>query len=214
MPKVNPDASATRIDSIGLITNPNPLGKTPLIIDRSEEKIIDTFFSVDDKDAASVIISAKKMVVERSKDKKPVPEILEAARLKLVSSMKNGSRFVIMCENAAPDFEGCFNDSTEGVLSEAERETLAVFPKQLFQAGGKTIAGGGWPDKIYRADQKDAEGTIANVNEKFRVVITTRFAPESFEKFLLNEVGHGLPKPKSWYYPIHVVHAEGVPLAV
>jgi hypothetical protein len=229
-----------------------------LSADRSEAKIVDTWFSTDDQNttalnsipgqsprqrsptrvvvrlgggessprplfsnAATVMISSKKMTVERTKDKRPVEEILEAARLKLVAAMRNGSRFVIMCENAAPDFEGIFNDAA---LSGGGLQcSFSVFPKQIFEGGGKTTSANGWPDKIYRADQKDAnyhrsptsgsaseDGTIANVHAN--VVLTTRFAPESFEKFLLNEVGNGLPKPKGWYYPIHVIHGEGVML--
>merc|ERR1712094_47206 len=82
-------------------------GKTPLVIDRSEAHNVDTFFSYQ---GGAVILSGKKMTVEKSKDKKPVPEILENARKDLVAAMKGGKQLVICCENSVLDFATTFVD--------------------------------------------------------------------------------------------------------
>ena len=62
-------------------------GKTPLIIDRSEAKVVDTVMSLEDREINCKPISAKRMIVERTKDKKPVEEILEDARVNLVTAV-------------------------------------------------------------------------------------------------------------------------------
>ena len=44
----------------------------------------------------------KKMVVQKTKDKRPVLDILEDARQVLVNCMKKGKILAILCENAVP----------------------------------------------------------------------------------------------------------------
>merc|ERR1711988_299034 len=67
-------------------------GLTPLIIDRSEQHLVDMW-----ADVAGYFISGKQMSVDKSKNNVPVPDLLENARMQLQKSMKEGRTFTIMC---------------------------------------------------------------------------------------------------------------------
>ena len=52
------------------------------------------------------------MSIDKTKDKRPVLEILEDARRRVVHCMKSGKRLCILLENAVPDFATTFNDES------------------------------------------------------------------------------------------------------
>jgi len=92
-------------------------GLTPIVIDRSIAHNADTFFGYGVQGLVE-ILSAKKMVVEKTKEKKPVPEILECARRQLVNCMKKGKILCLLCENSVPDFASTFNDHDGGCINQ------------------------------------------------------------------------------------------------
>ena len=75
-------------------------GKTPLVVDRSEHGVVDTFFSY----RSVQVLDAKKLGLDRSLKKIPVPELLDEARAKLVNALKYGFPFVVACQTVLISF--------------------------------------------------------------------------------------------------------------
>jgi len=160
-------------------------GLTPVIVDRSRDHNVDTFLSYKGGD----IISGKKMNVEKTKDKRPVRDILEDARRRLVHCMKQGMRLCILCENSVPDFATTFNDEAEGLTEEEARAAMraiiplceqkgirdvveyivnhrarkATFPVELFQQAGLVVSRGPWPRRLFREEDLEAGLAISRV---------------------------------------------------
>jgi len=177
-------------------------GKTPLIIDPSEDHRVDTFFNYGKMD--SVVLNGKKMIVEKTQQKRPVADILEEARQQIVLCMKKGKMLVVSCENGAPDFASTFNDVSAGL----DKENTASFPTIVFEGGGSAIREPPWPQQLFR--EEDLESGLALPRDGFCVAVTTRFKPENFEQFLFgNESGSGLPKPPEMYQPILICAEAG-----
>ena len=71
-----------------------------MIIDRSKDNKIDTFFNygmagAGVNGAGVCCISAKKMTMEKTKEKRPVPEILAEASQQLKAAQKHGKMLVV-----------------------------------------------------------------------------------------------------------------------
>jgi len=176
-------------------------GKTPLVIDSSEQHNVDTFLSYG-KFMHCMALSGKKMVVEKTQKKRPVAEILEEARVQVVACMKQGRPLVIMCENAVPDFATTLNDESAQLPAQGQTgRPESSFPSALFYAAGATVCQEPWPQHLFRDD--DLEAGLAVPRDGFSVLVTTRFKVQDFEEYLFGNK-YGLPKPKEMYQAIEV----------
>jgi hypothetical protein len=60
-------------------------GRTPLIVDNSEDDKVSTYYSYQPD---AILLETTKMIVDNTK--KPLQEVLEYARVRLMSAMKYG----------------------------------------------------------------------------------------------------------------------------
>ena len=164
-------------------------GLTPLVLDSSDDHVVDTFFSYS---ADAIVLDAKKMSLDATLRKQPDRAALDAARKRVVLAMKNGSQLVVATQQAAVDFHR---------FSAPE-----MLPLELFSRAGRGFVnvpedgdGGVWglldrpaTSALFRpADTVDTAG-LAVCRRDFATVVTSRFSAENAEHFLFRE-GYGLP---------------------
>jgi len=184
------------------------VNRTPLVVDRSEAGLVDTFFSY----RSVQLLDAKKMGLDKSMKKVPVEEIMEEARKKLVTSMKLGMPLVIALQTAVTDFATTFNDEATATAEALKLESnMKCFPKEVFINGGRSLLEKENLDSLFREEDKEHGVAFSRKPEEFKVILTTRFAEEDFEEYLLGEEW-GLPKPRDNYYYIIIEHVEGTPM--
>ena len=179
---------------------------TPLIVDPSEDHKVDTFYSYGD----AVLLDGKKMSLDQSMRKIPVPELMEEARQKLVNCLKYGKILVVACTKSVTDFATTFNDeAAEGSGLDLQKRTLAYFPKEVFTRGGKGLLEQEKIDSLFRdEDTKDQAGCAVSRNpDGFFTVITSSFQFEDYEEYLFGN-DWGLPKPISQYQVILISEEE------
>ena len=182
------------VDLMSAIDEAVAAGKTPLVVDNSEDDKVNTFFNY----RSVVMMDAKKMSLDASLRKIPVEEIMEGARKQLVAALKMGSYLVICMTVAVADFATKFNDECAFPDRTDGKE---FFPKLVFEKGGKGLLDDKHLEALFRQEDKaDMPGNLAMCRdpEMFKVVITTKFAPEDFEEYLFSNEW-GLPKPISQY---------------
>ena len=165
-------------------------GLTPLVLDSSDDHVVDTFFSYS---ADAIVLDAKKMSLDATLRKQPDRAALDAARKRVVLAMKNGSQLVVATQQAAVDFVGRFSAPD-------------MLPLELFSRAGRDFVnvpedsdGGVWglldrpaTSALFRpADTVDTAG-LAVCRRDFATVVTSRFSAENAEHFLFRE-GYGLP---------------------
>ena len=123
-------------------------GKTPLVIDNSNDSKVDTFFSY----RSMPIIDGKKMGLDKSIRKIPVPEIMEEARKKLSLALKIGMPLIIAMTKSVTDFTTTFNDSIANELYQlnSSSDNNAYLPIEMFDHGGKKLLSDEFLDAIIR----------------------------------------------------------------
>lgn len=151
-------------------------GKTPLILDPSEDGKVDTFYTYG---KGARLLDAKALSLKHTMAKKPVDECLEEARKQVVSAMKQGLGLVVACQQAAVDFSGKF-------------AAPATFPLALFDGAGKgfvTELDSGLADNpatkaLFRdEDTADSAGLVMCATD-FHVVVTSRFLSDDYDEYL------------------------------
>ena len=83
-------------------------GKTPLIVDNSEDDKVNTFYRY----RTVQLIDGKKMGLDKSMKNVPVADIMEEKRKQLVTALKFGTPVIIALTKAVTDFVGTFNDAS------------------------------------------------------------------------------------------------------
>lgn len=118
-------------------------GKTPLIIDTSEEDKVCTFYSYQ---TDTSILETKQIILKGLRN--PSAEILEPFRRTLVNAMKYGKTLVIRLADSAPSLYEEWND--EALRIDNTGPGSAFFPSSLFFEGGKRLHGNLWPKRLFR----------------------------------------------------------------
>ena len=187
-------------------------GKTPLVVDDSEDSKVDTFFSYQ----SSIIFDGKKMGLDKSMRKVPVGDIMEENRKKLVGAIQYGYPVVIALTKSVTDFATTFSD--EACLKAEDQQGLvfkdgqqSYFPIEIFKNAGKGLLTEESMNRLFREeDKKDTCGlAMCRSPDTFHVIVTTNFSPEDFEEYLF-ENEWGLPKPIEQYQFIVVKPDEKV----
>lgn len=183
-------------------------GKTPLIVDRSADHKVDTFMGYGN----AIQLDGKKMGLDKSMKKIPVPDIMEEARKKLVTALKNGQTFAITLSASVTDFAKTFNDESASQNHGLDLEGKAYFPLQLFTKAGKdVITSESLLDALYTEEDKEHTAGLAIAKEGFQTIITSHFASDSFEEYLFGN-DWGLPKPIENYQFIVIKYGDDVEL--
>jgi len=127
-------------------------GKTPLVIDRSAHDSVNTFFSY----RSAIMIDGKKMGLDKSMKKIPVPTIMEDARKKLVSAIKYGYPIVIAMTTSITDFATTFNDTVASTEYGLDTSNGQMFlPSELLQQGGKLLITDRFLNGLFRDEEKE-----------------------------------------------------------
>lgn len=160
-------------------------GRTPLIVDDSEDHNVDTFFSY----RSVSVVDGKKMGLDVSMKKIPVEDVMEGARQKLVAGVKYGCPVIIALTKSVTDFKGKFNDT-----SSPPREVgTSVFPADLvFRKAGKGLLEEGAMQRLFRQDDREQNLCVCRDPDSFYCAVTTQFSPADFEEYLFGSEGFGL----------------------
>lgn len=208
IPKVKTETNIQTIlltQLVETIKNAVDNGKTPLIIDPSEDGKVDTFFSY----SGGMILDGKKMGIDKSMRKIPVQVLMDEARKKLVSSLKFGVPLIIAMTQSVTDFattftdEACKNNNiTELDFQDNKRK---FFPSEVFNNAGKNLLSEENLNFLFREEDKaDMQGfTMCRNPDGFYVCLTTKFQVENFEEYLFSNEW-GLPKPIEMYQFIYI----------
>eukprot|EP00297_Palpitomonas_bilix_P017065 CAMPEP_0113881758 /NCGR_PEP_ID=MMETSP0780_2-20120614/8560_1 /TAXON_ID=652834 /ORGANISM="Palpitomonas bilix" /LENGTH=179 /DNA_ID=CAMNT_0000868663 /DNA_START=31 /DNA_END=570 /DNA_ORIENTATION=+ /assembly_acc=CAM_ASM_000599 len=140
----------------------------PVLLDQSESNSVDTFLQYQH----TTIIEGKKCVVDKMRGK-PVDEIREELRKKLVEAMRHGVNLVLRLSNSAPMFKETFCDES-------------TFPIEVFD-GYKVTEEEVYKKLLHDDDHHDGRGSnVFFVRDTFSFVITSTFSAEDAEEFLAN----------------------------
>ena len=170
-------------------------GKTPLVIDNSDDNKVDTFFSYQ----SATILDGKKMGLDKSMRKVPVHDIMDETRKKIVFAIKQGQPLIIALTKSVTDFATTFTDEACKDL-DFKDGTQAFIPSLLLEKAGKGILQQEYLERLFRTeDRSDTAGLAISKNpDGFHVIITSQFSIEDFEEYLFGNEW-GLPKPKDMY---------------
>lgn len=170
-------------------------GKTPLVIDDSEDHKVDTFLSYQ----SVSVLDGKKMGLDKSMRHVPIADIMDEARKKIVYALKQGLPLVVALTKSVTDFATTFNDEACSDL-DFEDGKQAFIPRQLFEHAGKSMLQEDYLERLFRTeDRKDTGGLAISRNpEGFHVILTSQFSPGDFEEYLFGNEW-GLIKPKEMY---------------
>ena len=193
-----PQLSVKEIDLIALLDECELAaanGKTPLVIDNSDDNKVDTFFGY----RSFPVIDGKKMGLDKTMKKIPVVEIMEEARKKLVLSLKIGMPLIIAMTKSVTDFANTFNDSKAKEFHGLPSD-LSFLPLELFDDGGKKLLSDEYLNALIRKEERKDTGDLAISRnpDGFYVILTSQFSPEDYEDYFFSN-DWGLPKPKSKY---------------
>lgn len=169
-------------------------GLTPLVIDRSEDNKVDTFYTY----RSAIMLDGKKMGLDKSMRNIAVPEIMEGARAKLVAAIKHGYPLVIALSKSVTDFATTFTDEACGDKLDNEDGKQAYFPVSIFKKAGKEMISQANLDLLFKEEDKEHGVAFCRSEENFYVCLTSQFDPADFEEYLFGN-DYGLPKPKNMY---------------
>jgi hypothetical protein len=191
----------------GAIKKAKEAGLTPLIIDRSEQHLMDSFYGY-----SSEVIDIKKMGLDVSLRKQPIEEVMDDTRSNIVRSMKNGRTCVFACQTAAVDFVGKFNDEKSGVdlsgkaFANCKSDTKALMPAEILIDSGKALQDESVAEKLFRdADLTSGFADTSRLKD-WSIVVTTHFSYEDLDDFMFSG-DFGMPLGK--FQPIWIAHEEG-----
>ena len=158
-------------------------GKTPLVIDSSEEDKVNTFYTYQ----SVVMLDGKKMGLDKSLRKIPVQDIMEDARAKLVQALKLGQPLVIALTKSVTDFAQTFIDEAASANGTLNMSQGKYFPLEVFKNAGRGLVSQEYLDALFRNHEKDQGFAVSRSPETFRVIITSQFLTEDFDEYLFGK---------------------------
>jgi hypothetical protein len=127
------------------IRNAFMTGLTPLVVDNSADDKVSTFLSYQQD---VIILEARRMIFESGR--RPLIQVLDEARARLVNAMKYGKMFAIRMGESAPDFRGTFCDGR--LADEYKIDDKAYLPGEIFEGGGSMMKEDPWPKRLFREE--------------------------------------------------------------
>ena len=104
-------------------------GKTPLLIDNSEDRLIDTFYSYQQVQ----VLEAKRMVLDEAKGTARAA-VLERARVQLVNAMRFGQVLYVRLANTACDFSNKYSGADTLPLELFDASAVALLNEKFGSA--------------------------------------------------------------------------------
>ena len=110
-------------------------GKTPLLIDNSEDRLVDTFYTYQ---PAQVLDAKKLLLEERQGTARSV--VMEGARAQLVKAIRYGHIFYVRLANSACDFVGKYNGADTLPLEIFHADKVAALNREFGSAPAASLA--------------------------------------------------------------------------
>ena len=176
----------------------NRTSKTPLFLENKEDKLVDTYYSYQ----SSIVIEAKKLVLDVAMKKRTHEEAMEGLRVELVNCMRFGHTLYLRLTDSACDFKNMFNGDDTFPLALFDRSVVT----SLSEYRDKSLWGAEHPlAKVLRAEDltqgifqprfshkaRSEDGTL----EGFEVVACTQHPVAEFEGFLKDALPLELMQP-------------------
>lgn len=153
-------------------------GKTPLIIDNTENQRVETYFTY----RSCYVVECKKWIMEKATKKTPPADILKEERERFFRAkcFKHGQTVMFRLATTACDLNNTFSSpefpSTELLNCEAVKKVLGIDNASNFK---------GSPfEKMCPDSESLMEYTTMGVHEKFNVLAITLFKEEDYEGYL------------------------------
>ena len=96
------------------------MGKCTLLVDQSDDKLVDTYYSYQ----SCQVIEAKRLVLDEVTGAKTHAEVMEQLRTQLVSAMRYGQTLYIRMADSACDFCGSYTDPAFFPLAVFDHEAV------------------------------------------------------------------------------------------
>ena len=168
------------------------LGKTVLLIDTSDDHICDTYFSYQ----ASLVLEAKRMVLDVATSRKTLSEVLDECRKHLVNAMRFGQTLYIRLADSACDFSGQFSSAEDFPLDVFDRHAIEAL-HEYREGAGLNLWGSAHPLASALREEDLSEGVFqprfshkARAGDGsvsgFEVVLCTNFSPDDVATLLSN----------------------------
>ena len=181
-------------------------GRTPLLVDNSQDRVVDTFFSYQ----RSQVLEAKKMLVDERQGKTRTA-VLEHARKQLVKTLRLGQTFYIRLANSACDFVGKYSGPDTIPMALFDVEQVAALNSQFGSEYGSATQEVG--ANLWGADdrspfaavlrEEDTDKGVFVPQRGFEVVVCTHLGVEDYEEFLDGKL------PMEQLQPIAVIPQHG-----
>ena len=172
------------------IQRAHQLGRTVLLIDTSDDAVVDTFYTYN----AALTIEAKRMVLDVARKSATLDETLEQCRVQLVNAMRFGKTLYVRLADSACDFANTFHADDKFPLSVFDRKAVA---NNLFHAPhplSEVLREHDLSQGIFQP-RFSHKAAVDGISLGFEVVLCTRFSTDEFESFLHSALPMALLQP-------------------
>ena len=175
------------------------LSRTPLLIDSTEERLVDVYYSYQ----AAITLEAKKLVLDVAMKRRSHSEVMEALREQLVNCMKFGQTLYIRLADSACDFVHSFTSDDHFPLAVFDHAVVASLANyRLDNLWGsdhplaKCLRSEDLSQGIFqpRFSHKASEGDDDR-REGFDVVVSTHMKPNEVGEMLADSLPLALLQP-------------------
>ena len=148
-------------------------GRTPLLIDNTSDRVVDTFFSY----RPVQVIEAKKMVIDERTGRRSLAQIREGARRAIVNAMRFGQIIVVRMANTAARIASHYSEPTTLPLALFEHEAIATLGTRHTGSTADNLYGSAHALSACLREEDTEFGHFA-VRPGFEVVVTTQLGKD------------------------------------
>lgn len=182
------------------IQRAHQLGRTVLLIDTSDDAVVDTFYTYN----AALTIEAKRMVLDVARKSATLDETLEQCRVQLVNAMRFGKTLYVRLADSACDFANTFHADDKFPLSVFDRKAVASL-EDYKEGSANNLFHASHPLSAVLREHDLSQGifqprfshkaAVDGISLGFEVVLCTRFSTDEFESFLHSSLPMALLQP-------------------
>ena len=164
-------------------------GRTPLFLDRTSERVVDTYFTYQD----ATVIQAKSLVLDAAAGG-GLSAVRGKLRRSLVHALRWGHTLVVRMDNSAADFATKYCDD--------DHFPLAIFDASRTPSGTNVVGSAIFGRILRPEDTAETPGSL-HVPDSFAVCVTSTYAEDTHASLLADALPLGLLQPVAVYEPRH-----------
>jgi hypothetical protein len=108
-------------------------GKTPILIDNSQDEKVITYYSYQ---TDSILLEAKSMILQQASGS--LQSAMEIGRKALANAMRHGKTLIVRMGQSAPDFRNTLNDRVlQSKMKDLDLTDISFFPEDVFVEAGR-----------------------------------------------------------------------------